>query len=409
MKKSFILNLVYFISSYAFCQLPVWQGDFAFSEDSIKPRDYFSLVSEYTNNSNSISNQFINDLDQATFIDTENKRRELANASQNIRLGLVFDAGLWYKHRLKKNDLTVVFNLRTRSYRTIETNKEVLDLIFNGNTDNEDKIIDFSPTNMFQYVHQEVYLGAEKRFDKIGLLIGGGVALQKLAYHRQLELTGSIYTAPYGQYIDYDIHYTDQETRSLSSNNFKRFEGMGATINAYAEKQFNDMSRLAVEVKDIGFINVDDVREYKLDETMRWEGVYVEDVTGTPTIIGEYPNPELVESRKSKKLTTTGSVNLSYFTRVTPKISGYVGVKKFFTSAYTPRLYARPYYEICELVAVGIPVAYGGFGNLDVGISFKGKILNNYSYVIDVNYLESLFMPKNSSGQGFNFGLSAMF
>lgn len=409
MKKNFVLILGLCISLCAFSQLPVWHGDFAFSGDSVKPTDYISFVSEYTNNSNAISNQFLNQLDNSFFITSEDKERELLNAGETIRLGLVFDAGLWYKHRLKKNNLTLVFNLRSRSFRTIEVSREVLNLILNGNTQNEGKTIDFSPTKMSHYIHQEVYLGAEKMFDSIGLLVGGGVAIQKLAYHRELELTGSVYTAPYGQYIDYDIHYTDQETRSLSENNFKRNEGFGVTINAYAEKQFNNKSRLAVDIKDIGFINVGDVREYKLDETMRWEGVYVDDVNGTPTIIGELPSPEITESRKSKKLTTTGSVNMSYFKKVSPKFYGYVGVKQFFTSAYTPRIYTRPYYKFCKCLSVGMPMAYGGFGKFDIGVSLKGNIFKNYYYTVDVNYLESLLNPKNSSGQGINFALSAMF
>lgn len=413
MKKQLVLLVTLCACVHAFSQLPVWQGEFAFSDDTTKPRDYFKVVSEYTVNSNSLSNEFMNGMGSGDEISEENKEQELVNLKNKLRIGIVLDASVWYKHRVKKHTINLVFALRGRSFRAIELGKDVVELALNGNTAYQGEEKKLSPASLLNYIHQEVYVGAEKVFNQHGLMIGGGLTLQKLSTYTSLAIEkGSLYTAPDGRYVDFEIQYQSEETRSVSSNNLKRFEGWGTTLNVYAHKQFNNKNSLAFEIRDVGFIYMSDKKTNSLDTTGRWSGVEVEDINSfnsnsSSTNVDDLLNKN--EERKAGRLITTGSVNLSYYHQLNAKLEGYIGVKQYFTSAYLPRIYVRPYYKVHHYLSVGVPVAYGGFGRFDLGLSVKGNILKNYYYTVDVNYLESLLNPKNSSGQGFNFGLSAMF
>ena len=409
---SFCLTLAFLSNA----QLPIYQGDFEFlnQKDSIKNNSYASLITESYFNSNAITNGFIDKILGDGYIDNSYKQQVSERLKDQNRLGAIIDVTLLYKHKLK--NFTLVSALRGKNYRQIEFSKDMFEVLMYGNKAFEDQSAMLAKTRQFQTVSEEIYLGGEKYLDSLRLLIGGGIGFQNISYAQNKTLSrGSLYTAPQGRYLDFDGQYSHSET-SREGSEFTRNVGWGTTINLYAIKKLKNNNRLAIELKDFGFLKVNNTRSYEVDSSYHFEGIQANEFFNfsEATIF----NPEeddfndLLGTTQEKSKSTymsTASIHVSYFHNISSKIYFYAGVKQLFPAPYIPLIYIKPFYKVKQYLEVGPNVSYGGFGNLDVGLSFKGVISKRFFYTYDFLFLEDLLVKDSSSGQGFNFSLSALF
>lgn len=412
--STFIICLT--LAYYSIGQLPIYQGDFEFSQhkDSIKSNSYTALITESYFNSNAITNGFLDKTLGDGFIDAAHKQQVADRLKDQNRLGAVIDVSILYKHKLKK--YTIVGALRGKNYRQIEFSKDLFNVLMYGNKAYEDQTAILATTRQFQTISEEIYLGSEKYLDSLNLLVGGGIGLQNISYAQNKTLSrGSLYTAPQGRYLDFDGKYSHNET-SREGSELTRNVGWGATINLYAVKKLKNNNQLAIELKDLGFLKVNNSRSYDVDSSYHFEGIEANEFLNfsEATIF----NPEeddfnelLGTTQKKSKSTylSTASIHASYLHNVSSKMYFYAGIKQLFPAPYIPLLYIKPYYKLKSYLELGPNVSYGGFGNLDIGLSFKGVISKRIYYTYDFLFLENLLLKDSSTGQGFNFSLSALF
>lgn len=117
------------LAYYSIGQLPIYQGDFEFSQhkDSIKSNSYTALITESYFNSNAITNGFLDKTLGDGFIDAPHKQQVADRLKDQNRLGAVIDVSILYKHKLKK--YTIVGALRGKNYRQIEFSKDLFNVL----------------------------------------------------------------------------------------------------------------------------------------------------------------------------------------------------------------------------------------------------------------------------------------
>lgn len=409
------LSFCFSIALFSQGQLPIYQGDFEFlnQQDSIN-NNYAALITESYFNSNAITNGFLDKTLGDGFIDNDYKQQVSERLKDQNKLGAIIDVTLLYKHRL--TNFTLVGALRGKNYRQIEFSRDLFEVLMYGNKAFEDQTAILSTTKQFQTVSEEIYLGGEKYLDSLKLLIGGGIGLQNISYAQNKILSrGSLYTAPQGRYLDFDGKYSHRES-SRQGSEFTRNVGWGATVNLYAIKKLKKNNLLSIELKDFGFLKVNNSRSYDADSSYHFEGIQSTEFLNfsEATIFNPKEDDfnELLGTTQTKSNSTymsTASIHLSYLHNLTSKLYFYAGIKQLFPAPYTPLLYIKPYYKAKKYLEIGPNVSYGGFGNLDVGISFRGIISKRFFYTYDFLFLEDLLLKDTSTGQGFNFSLCALF
>lgn len=415
-KFLFCAIIVFCFTISAKGQLPIYQGDFHFDSvnDSISNKHYSSLITESYLNSNAITNGYIDQALGNGFLNNEQKQQVSDRLKENNRLGALLDVTLLYKYQLKK--LTLVTSLRGKNYRHAKFSEDMFNVLMYGNKSYEDKTANLAETQMFQTLQEEIYLGVEKHFDSTNILIGGGLAFQKISYAQNKRLLkGSLYTAPQGRYIEFDGHYINEET-GRKGNELTRNVGWGTTINLYAIKELNNKNRIAIELKDFGFVKVKNKEAFEVDSLYKFEGIEVNEFLNfsESTLFdpGETDFDDLlgVESNESTSTyISTASIHINYLHHISNKVYAYAGVRQLFPAPYIPLFYIKPYYKVKTYLELGPSISYGGFGNTDIGLSFKGKIANKFYYTYDFLFLEDFIIKDKSTGQGFNFSLSAIF
>ena len=407
-----------FCCSFVFGQLPIYQGDFqfnSFKNDSSKAKKHYSaLITENFVTSNAITNGFINKALGDGFLSDEDKQQVLDKLKTNNRLGTALDVNIICKQQLEK--FTLVGALRGRNYRHMYFTDDMFELLMYGNKPFEGKTANLAPTRIYQSVHEEIYLGVEKFLDSTKLLIGGGIGFQNISYTQNKHLTrASLYTAPQGRSLDFDVAFLNEES-DRSGSEFTRNVGWGATLNLYAIKELKNGNQLSIELRDFGFNKVDYVRAFEVDSSYNFEGIEATEFFNFSNSGFEDPTNQdidellgLERTKYSKTYLTVSSIHLSYKHNFSDKFYSYAGIRQLFPAPYVPLVYVKPYYAPTHFIAVGPSLAYGGFGNFDLGISFKGTISKTIFFTYDFLYLETLLTPNNSTGQGFNFSLSAIF
>lgn len=397
-------------------QLPVYQGDFQFHKnDSIShKKHYTALIAENHTSSNAITNGYINQALGDGYIGEEYKQQVLEKLKDNNRLGALLDINILHKQQLKK--FTIVGALRGRNYRHAYFTNDMFELLMYGNKPFEGKTANLAPTRMYQSVHQEMYLGIEKYLDSSNILIGGGIGLQKISFAKNQYLTkGDLYTAPQGRSLNFDVVFLNEEA-NRSGSELTRNVGWGATLNLYAVKQLKNGNQLSIELKDFGFNTVEYERTFDVDSSYQFEGIEATEFFNFSNSGFKDPTDQEIDellglerSSYSKTYITTSSIHLSYKHNFSDKLYSYVGIRQLFPAPYTPLVYVKPYYAPIPFLALGPSLAYGGFSNFDLGISFRGTISKTFFFTYDFLYLETLLFPNASTGQGFNFSLSAIF
>lgn len=399
-----------------FAQLAGFQEEFqAQLNDSTGKTHYITLFGENSFNSNFPSNQVLSDALELKFINEESKQHIANNLSTTNRLGGILDITLLYKAQLKTG-LNIVSHLRSRNLSYSSFSKDAFIFGLFGNKVFEEKTATLSPTSLTQLIHQDIYLGLEKTLDSNRFLIGGGISFQKTSYYRSVSLEHStVFTAEYGRYLDVEMKYSTTETPGSASNDFWKNNGIGAAINLYAVKTFKNNNKLSIELRDIGFHRFQDVTKQNIDTSFRDEGIVFNDLFGddnttsitSPVIVSVLDSTH--ETTGSSTIFMKSTIHLSYSHQFSDKINTYSGVRQIFPVPYKPRIYAKSYYQLSTMLEVGPSLAYGGFGNIDSGISFRGVLFKNILYTFDINYIERLFISKNSGGQGFNLRISSFF
>lgn len=371
------------------------------------------LTANYHVNSNSVDNWFFKQAIYEGFIDGDVKQNTFQNLKPKNRGGLTFNSGLF--GAVRKSSYTIVAGIAHNQYFSAASKPDFFKLIFNGNKQFEDKHANVSNTSIRYFNYQSFSLGLHKRLEGKNIIIGGSLSVLRGGSLQELSIKrGDFYTAPGGDYIDFDtdisLSYSVKEKRTIPKSN-----GMGTAVNL-SFSTFTDKNTFNFELKDLGFISWKNIQNHRGNSLFRFEGIKVKSIFQVNDSIFTGLNPDSMSAqlglRKADKDMTTilpMQLGVNYIHVFSEKISLATGINYIFTQAYVPRLYIKPVYNFRKNFAIIPAIAYGGFGGLDFDLGLLKSFNDKFLISANFFYLEYLVAPGSSSGHGYNVSLIKTF
>ena len=401
--------VITFDNSQTFPSLNPLLGDI-FSDNTVQ------LDIDFHMNSNSLPTTFAGAFLTKKEITDDMKNTVLRYHQKIIKYEDELKAGLAYKHYFKKKNLTLYLSYYHRNERQMTTSRDAFNLIFYGNAQFEDKTADLSHISFQNLMYNQYSIGISKSdghfFAGINVSYLQGFSNQQLK-----NPTGSLYTAPYGEYLDvsYNMKFNEAATGAT-----KFFDLNGQGISADFQFGYNtEKTRFMISVQDLGYItwNKNPVN-YNGDTTMTFNGVVINDITNLSGsgIQGLKLDSQLLAlaPRKSNSAYTT-----TLPATIQATFSHLFKLKKhdmIFTAAINTRLlanyYAYGYVKTTFLLdhhwATSVSVGAGGYSLCNLGWDI-GKKWKNIDLLVGTNNLVGCIVPMYYPGSSFYVRLAAHF
>ncbi len=277
-----------------------------------------------------------------------------------------------------------------------------------GNKRFEDSTAYLSGTEFSSVSYTYINLDFAKQISE-KLTLEYSVGLARVNSFIDLNLTNaSIYTAPYGEYLDLTLSYELNHNSSEENLNQNAF---GLIFGGALHYEIDDKgSFLRAEISDLGGANWKEAESYTMDSNYRFQGVVLDDVLN-PTL-GALPelNPDSLisqfggeNSNQSRKLNlpTRFSI-LSHYT-ISDKIGVGVRLQTLGLKSYKPLVEIYPEYSINQQISLMANLGRGGFGRTILGLGLNAKLLKEQLIVnLGVSQLNGLLLSKTNSGQGIS-------
>ncbi len=398
-----------FDNRQTFLSLSPLLGDL-YSENSIQ------LDVDFHMNSNAITTVFAGAFISQSSITDAMKNQVLSYARKTIKYEDELKAGLAYKHYFKKKNLTLYLSYYHRDLRTLTTSRDAFQLIFEGNKPFENKTADLSNINFQNLMYNQYSIGVSKSdghfFAGINVSYLQGFNSQQLK-----NQSGSLYTAPYGEYINVSYNMMLNEA-STGSTNFFDLNGQGVS----ADLQFGystERSRFSISVTDLGYIvwGKHPVN-YTGDTSMTYNGIVINDITNLSgsglqglkldSVLGAL-GPKKTNNSYSTSLPATIQMTYSHLFKLKKH-------EMIFTAGINTRLlahyYAYGYVKSTFLLdhewATSVSAGAGGYSLFNLGFDFSKK-WKNLDFILGTSNLIGCIVPMYYPGSSFYFRVAAHF
>lgn len=388
-------------------------------KDSIGIPSYkwlINLSGDYAINSNSLTNSFIKSLlYNRSFIDDAAKDRETKRLKKYNRLGVDEITSINGVYNTKK--VIYVFGLTQRVFAGAHFSNDLFELVFRGNSEFAGKDANLNKTHIQAFDYQSLYFGIQKQLKKGKYTIGAsGSFIRGGQYHDLSMKNASLYTDAQGQYINLNGDLNFSQTPSNRGASALKSHGKGAAVNLFFSMK-TEKGKLNFEVRDIGFIRWQDVKTYSGNSSYQYNGLLINDILSsggtaiassiTIDSIAKAAGIKIATQNKTMFLPTTFHVN--YVFSPNKKFSRTIGVRYMLTTGYIPRVYMREADFLGKGFTLVNTLSYGGFGRLDYELGVLKKFNNSFIVSVNLFAFEYLVLPRKSSGNGFNFGLTKLF
>ena len=386
---------------------PLLSEDYA--ENSIK------LDIDFQQNSNAIMTSFAGAFLTKKSLD-QLKGRVLNYSHRYIKYQDELKAGLTYRHYFKKPAIALYVSYYHRNMRTLFTTKDAFELVFYGNKPFENKTADISNVRFQNLMYNQYSIGVSKSDGHffIGLNLS---FLQGFSNQQVTNTKGSLYTAPYGEYIDLSYNLTFNQSNTGAT---KFFDLNGRGFSADLQFGYNtEKSRWSLTVQDLGSIAWNrQPTNYTGDTSLRYSGIVISDITNLASSGVNGLNLDslanaLGPKKTNKKYTTTLPVTfqLTYSRLFKLKKSDLIFTAGINTKLLT-NYYAYGFVKTTFLLkhdwATGVSAGGGGYSLFNLGIDV-GKKWKNLDFIIGTNNLIGSILPMYYPGSSVYFRLGAHF
>jgi hypothetical protein len=423
---------VIFLSFYtagAFAQTELPQtlsSNFSGEEIEFSPHDFFSggknisLSSEYYFGSNAITNKFVNYYFLNRFIDNELKTdvRDRLDATGN-GFGAGFNTSLSFTYRIKSmhSIKTLYFmGISNRNFADAVFSRDVFELFFRGNRGYEGRTADFTDFHFRNFGYQKLTWGMFNINSGDSAKVSYGFSGSALIgqYMKDINVSGKIFTAPYGEYLDVEasgnMHASDSAHKSLASVN-----GLGISADFYFHYRMNDDCYLNFSVTDFGYMNWNkNTSQVSVDTSFHFEGVEVNDLFDFSDSV--FASSSLTDSAQAEQFLTNRSMQ-SYSVvmpvRAAAELVYHLREEKIFFTVRDEMMTGKAFSNLAAIgmgwkgknAVVSGELSYGGYGNLIAGLTASFLMMKNYSLTIGSHAVNGFIAPANSTSQGIFFTL----
>jgi hypothetical protein len=202
-----------------------------------------------------------------------------------------------------------------------------------------------------------------------------------------------------------DVWQTDRNRRD-----FHHVNGVGASVDLFRffNIRFNDTirNRLLIEIRDLGFIAWNQsASRYFIDTTLVFSGFPAQNfITLRDSVFGEDSESSAenfaISGRRRYTTLLPAFIHIADIYNVNEFTSLTGGLIYRINANYGLYYYLRGSYRFSPNVEVAARLAYGGFGNLNIGSSLKLRLFRKYVINLGSENIEGLIFPRSATGVG---------
>lgn len=274
--------------------------------------------------------------------------------------------------------------------------KDLFNLIFYGNQPYAGETLNLNNTSFesLSYSYLDFTLGITAKKTKstqsywidLGLIVGHNFTSFNLP-------TASVFTEENGDYLDITI----KDGVMAYSDALGFVQGIGGKLNLNYNYK-SEHTRLLVQAKNIGGISWNSVTSYKIDTTLRFDGVDVSNIFGfSDSVLNRVTTIDSLVNKTTGREFKMLPVDFNvYYKKEFGQLAFDANARYRLFTNYNPYLRLGAYYKLA-IFTPGVTVAYGGYGATQVGINTELNFMKNLKIILGTNNILGAVAPKISS------------
>ena len=380
-----------------------------FSSDSSSKDKMVIINGDGFISSNSMETDIIRKFIWGGTISNELKKSTISNLTNSNIIGAQANGGVSFISSLSgrfSKGLSLILSYQQHTFNELKLNKEIPDIILNGNTNYLGKSISLKNTEINSLNYSTLSIGllktAENRNRKytFGMTLGYAIGLS----NTRLKISsGQMQFAPDGSSIKlnsiYQIAYTDTaKSRILNGN--------GGVASLFYEYAIKNKYSISCSIENFGFIrwNPNSFSTQK-NVVKEFEGFGIDDIAHIDNNMIEHSKDSIINSlyypdstsSYTTKLPCTISINGSY--QFSKHFSITASIWKQINTVQNFGYILKPIYSIPFMPTEIAPyVCSNGYSNMDLGLELIFKNIKNIIIKTDIY---SLQITKKTIGGAF--------
>ncbi|MEC7863637.1 MAG: DUF5723 family protein [Bacteroidota bacterium] len=378
--------------------------------------------------SNSLNKNFLNSMLYGGQITDDIKSEWIASGDEeNNIINSEISNGLSYTYHFNKQ--SIKFEFTDINIVNSQFTDDFLRLFFEGNVDHQNETLDFSNTNIKANRFQQYKIRYSRTINSVN--INGGLSYLAGNHHLSYIINqGSLYTAPFGTYLNvaYNMNafVTDTSNFSIFANN-----GNGVAIDFSTNFSIQEYD-IHLSLTDLGFImwKASSI-SLATDSAFNFQGVEIEDIFNFNDSVLEANNiiDDVLRTNNTSfksyipaiiHLSVSGETDYTYLKTYTAgllaKWQPYMDNKPlsfskinqgFQESNFSPLYYIHSILntKYCDFVPT---LSHGGYSNdTNIGLALsKGK---KNKLVIGTHHLEDIFNGEKATAVSLYFNIQLQF
>lgn len=327
--------------------------------------------------------------------------------------------------------LTFKLGVSDRIEANLLYSNELFQLLWGGNAQYENQTVDFEFKANALYV-REYAVGAAMNLpiENENWDFKAGVSvkyLQGLGALYSDELDFSLYTAPYGEYLELNYNYDiktsyDDALFDEGKMNYSKAYGSGFGADVGVSASFKERFYGNLNVLDIGGVTFKkSVTTYRNSGTLLYDGIYVDNIFKGPYEFntdffeevytdvddegGKFtmPYPTRLRTHFSYRIPKVSDRGLTYFMH-NIGLTYIQGFKNFGSATTRPYVAAAYTFNLKSAFEIGTNVGFFGYNKSEIGL-FLAARAGVFRFGIGSGNLTPLF-KKYGTGADFNFNIS---
>ncbi|MCB0395886.1 MAG: hypothetical protein KDD36_04505 [Flavobacteriales bacterium] len=417
-RKGILFLVAFAFTTHSFSQAP------SYFPDVIDHKGNHVVLGDvgYQLSSNAITTQFGMAFINGEYIDSTLKDRVKDRLADANRLGGNFAGGLAYLQKDSLFGKAGLGGMIRAQYRVIANagfTDGLFETVMYGNKSHAGNTVDMHRFSVNYFAFQSLSFGLAKNSGKSSF--GINLSLLKGLQHMNANTErADFFTHADGEQIDLDLAMTYHESDTTAPDFFS-VNGVGGSMDLFFEKRSEAGNIWRLEVGDLGMIRWvgGAAGSYDIDSLYEWKGWEVNDLFTLKDSIfdGAAETDSLVNAWKPDKEKGAyiswlpASIHL-YHTKYLKKLEGTtmtLGLHYFNNANYLPYAYMGWEYKVDESFKAGARLAYGGYGQLQVGLAFGIDFGGGFIARVQSHQFLGHLSPKYATGQDLHFSLSKSF
>ena len=329
------------------------------------------------------------------------------------------NTGITYERHLKKADLILVLGYNYRQMLNISGPKQAFETMFYGNAHFEGDTANLSNIHFDFYNYNQYSIGIIKKIDYGNYQMQFGVTGSFLQVINNIDIqTGatSIYTAPYGEFVDINYNLT-YNSATASAPNFGALNGVGASGDFNLSFANKDKWKISMDLRDVGIMTF---RKHEVNysgtNNVNFQGFVIPNLLQFSSQTFDTLN---LDSALTSKLPSKSNNQYSLFLPFTADIIFSkpllhdrlvltAGIQYRHIPNYYPYGYLKANYFLSPDMVVSASAGAGGYSLFDLGFEFA-KTWKYFDVALGSSNLLGLIVPGYYSGGALYLKLGTTF